>query len=365
MERYRNVNATAASAAESDGQVSTAAMQNEASSASPTTTKPMDLSKLLRRHLLSALPSPPLHAHAVGATAEPRVSTSPLPTSRTTAAAATINATVAKAEAAIAAAAAKHQHQRRQQQQDSTRHHCQVYREHCSIGWSPEAFYQVVADVDHYASFLPWCLSSEVLSAHRVQLPSSESETHHPRHATPPDSIAAAPPPLVDAMEMSATLTIGFSFLREQYTSRVLLYPNYKIVAVLSDGEEDCCHDSSSSSSSNSSSRRGGGSGVAATSSGASRAEGGGVLGFFRKAAKKSILKYLRCEWEFHPIAGQPDAVEVFFSVSFEFKNPLHHSFIMSNVVGLMTRSFERRCEALYGPPSSAKVALPVATTAA
>ncbi|KAK7198882.1 Polyketide cyclase / dehydrase and lipid transport [Novymonas esmeraldas] len=244
-----------------------------------------------------------------------------------------------------------------------SRHHSQVYKEHCTIGWSPEEFYRVVADVEQYAVFLPWCAGSEVHTSRRVRVPLG------PRRLTgdggvswsPAAPTAAGAEELVDAIETTATLTIGFSFLKEQYTSRVTLFPGRKIVAALYDDGDD-----------------GGGAATAASPSastgsdisGSSSSGGGGgglVFSFLKKAAytagaaaRRSLLKHLLCEWEFLPVEGQPNAVEVLFSVSFEFKNPLHSHMIMANVVTLMTRSFERRCETLYGPPSATKVSLPL-----
>ncbi|RNF05382.1 putative coenzyme Q-binding protein COQ10 B, mitochondrial-like [Trypanosoma conorhini] len=108
-------------------------------------------------------------------------------------------------------------------------------------------------------------------------------------------------------MEMFATLTVGFSFFKEQYTSRVLLFPGKRVQAAL---KEDA------------------------------------------KQRRSPVLSDLNCVWEFSPVPGRERQVEVRFLVSFAFKNPLHSRLIMSHVVTLMTRSFEKHCEKLYGPPS-------------
>ncbi|EPY16267.1 hypothetical protein STCU_11435 [Strigomonas culicis] len=145
---------------------------------------------------------------------------------------------------------------------------------------------------------------------------------------------------MVDAIEMKATLVIGFSFLKEEYTSRVVLIPSHSITAVLYDEETEHLMEERHAD-----------------------AEGEGYFtSFFKKAkqsAKKSILKNLRCDWRFAEVPQKKNEVEVFFSVSFEFKNPMHSKLIMNNIVVLMTRCFERRCEGLYGPPSVIKQRLP------
>ncbi|KAG5508818.1 hypothetical protein JKF63_05320 [Porcisia hertigi] len=248
-----------------------------------------------------------------------------------------------------------------------SRHHLQVYKEHCTIGWSPEEFYQVVADVKNYPAFLPWCAGSDVHATRRVRVPLDERRLAANTTATPHLAAGSgvAEEGLVDAIEMITTLTIGFAFLKEKYTSRVTLYPCNKIVATLYDDEG--ARDEAALLNTNRASSAMTASSCDQNSKSGADSSGGLVLSFFKKAAstagtvaKRSILQHLRCEWEFAPVEGKPNTVEVLFIVSFEFKNPLHSHMIMSNLVTLMTRSFERRCESLYGPPSGTKVTLPV-----
>ncbi|CCW64669.1 unnamed protein product [Phytomonas sp. EM1] len=78
-------------------------------------------------------------------------------------------------------------------------------------------------------------------------------------------------------------------------------------------------------------------------------ANSAGVIG---GGSGKSILSYLSCEWDFLQVPGHPNEVEVRFALAFEFRNPLYSRLITSNIVDVMTRSFEKRCEQLYGPPS-------------
>jgi ribosome-associated toxin RatA of RatAB toxin-antitoxin module len=442
LRRYVNVNTVAAGSGAGDGGDNRSSLQtnntknNDSCSSSSTplnadlrggvaaenscaaTSPPqMDLSKLVRRYTSCPTTTPGAAASsspsATGATScvVPSVinpgaatpSSSSVTSSPATSTSTSTHATVARARAAIAAAqhsAATQQQRPRQRGSDSTstteaharrtrgenkadkgmqaRQHVQVYKEHCTIGWSPDEFYRVVADVEHYTDFLPWCAGSTVHTTRRVRVPrgrrllpgnlpqdpvatssafATPSSPHDPASNTVHASArAAAEAELVDAIEMTATLTIGFSFLKEQYTSRVTLYPGTKIVAALYDDE------------SNNNAAEAAATRTSPASSQPMQAHHDSfVVSLFKKAAstagaaaKRSILKHLLCEWEFCAVPNKPNTVEVVFSVSFEFKNPLHSHMIMSNVVTLMTRSFERRCEGLYGPPSVSKESLPL-----
>nr|CCC92293.1 conserved hypothetical protein [Trypanosoma congolense IL3000] len=166
----------------------------------------------------------------------------------------------------------------------------QRYAERCVLGWSPRELYEVVADVAQYSTFLPWCLESTV-------------------HQVRPLGVAAGTE-CVDSsavQEMLATLAVGFSFFKEQYTSRVILEPQRRVEAMLTEEEQ----------------RR-----------------------------RTAVLRNLRCTWEFREVPDSAQKVEVQFLVSFAFKNPIYSELIMSHVVSIMTKSFEKRCEALHGPPS-------------
>lgn len=66
-----------------------------------------------------------------------------------------------------------------------------THAEHQVVPYTPEQMFDLVADVDRYRDFLPWCVASRVRS---------RSET-----------------------ELVADLTIGFGPFRESFTSRVVL----------------------------------------------------------------------------------------------------------------------------------------------
>lgn len=213
-----------------------------------------------------------------------------------------------------------------------------TYAEERILGWSPSQLYTVVADVRQYNTFLPWCLDSVV----HAEVPARDRRTEG-------DGVRMTVP-----SEMTATLTVGFSFLKEEYTSLVTLQPPHHIVALLYDqrvAEEKNLLKKP---------------GAAAAPSSAPVAAGGGLLASFlpqavvsrlpasplRGSGKGQVLRQLHCDWVLREVPEKPQCVRVVFNVAFEFRNPLYASLIMSNIVSLMTRSFEKRCEALYGPPS-------------
>jgi len=80
-----------------------------------------------------------------------------------------------------------------------------AYKESRWIKYSPEQMFDLVADVNRYSQFLPWCLSTRTV---RVL---SETEFH-------------------------SEMEVGFNRLREKYKSLVTLTPNSKIVVKSLDG---------------------------------------------------------------------------------------------------------------------------------
>lgn len=65
------------------------------------------------------------------------------------------------------------------------------------LPYSPEQLYDLVADIEKYPEFLPWCAAVRILS---------QSET-----------------------EMLADLSVGYKFFRETFRSRVHLIPKTRI----------------------------------------------------------------------------------------------------------------------------------------
>jgi coenzyme Q-binding protein COQ10 len=64
--------------------------------------------------------------------------------------------------------------------------------------------FQVVADVEQYPKFLPWCVALRVLSREHVK----------------------------DRDVLSAEMAVGYGALREKYTSRVILDPGARTIDV-------------------------------------------------------------------------------------------------------------------------------------
>ena len=68
------------------------------------------------------------------------------------------------------------------------------------VPYTPEQMFQLVSDIKAYPQFLPWCLSSRILS---------QSET-----------------------EVKAELVAGYKFIRERFLSKVLLDRQNRIIDV-------------------------------------------------------------------------------------------------------------------------------------
>lgn len=140
------------------------------------------------------------------------------------------------------------------------RHH-----ERRALPYGAEAMYDLVADVARYGEFLPW------VSAVRVR---SNSET-----------------------EMVADVIVGFSQLRERFTSRVVKARPRTIHVDYLDGP----------------------------------------------------LKYLRNDWRFEPT---PTGCTVEFTVDFAFKNRVFEMIagqVFDQALRKMINAFERRAHELYG----------------
>ena len=72
------------------------------------------------------------------------------------------------------------------------------------LPYTPEQLFDLVADVERYPEFLPWCLGARI------------------RERT-------------DTMVL-ADLIIGFKMVRERFTSRVILYPKHAIDVTYEEG---------------------------------------------------------------------------------------------------------------------------------
>jgi coenzyme Q-binding protein COQ10 len=79
-----------------------------------------------------------------------------------------------------------------------------IYREKRFLPYTPAQLFELVAAVDQYSEFLPWCLAARVRSTEKLQ-------------GMPQKTL------------MVADLVIGFRMIRERYTSRVTLQPPQRI----------------------------------------------------------------------------------------------------------------------------------------
>ncbi|XP_060748194.1 coenzyme Q-binding protein COQ10 homolog, mitochondrial [Tachysurus vachellii] len=78
------------------------------------------------------------------------------------------------------------------------------YSENRTIGYSVEQIYSIVANVDNYHQFVPWCKRSKVIKQHNGNV--------------------------------QAQLEIGFPPLIERYVSEVTVVPNHQVRAVCTEG---------------------------------------------------------------------------------------------------------------------------------
>ncbi len=75
-----------------------------------------------------------------------------------------------------------------------------THRETRTLPYTATQMYALVADIESYPQFLPWCRSARILKS--------------------------------DGAEMLAELTIGYKMIRESFTSRVLLDEKNKAISV-------------------------------------------------------------------------------------------------------------------------------------
>ncbi len=143
-------------------------------------------------------------------------------------------------------------------------------REVRHLAWSAEQMFDLVADVARYSEFLPWVVATRVRS-------DSESE-------------------------MIADMLVGFSALREKFTSRVEKVRPSEIRVHYIDGP----------------------------------------------------MRDLDNRWLFRPLG--PDACEIEFTVQFSFRNALFEKLAgqyLDKAFRKMVAAFEQRAQALYGSNNS------------
>jgi coenzyme Q-binding protein COQ10 len=86
-----------------------------------------------------------------------------------------------------------------------------IYTENRFLPYTPAQLFELVAAVDRYPEFLPWCLAVRIRSSEKLR-------------GTPQKALIVA------------DLVIGFRMIRERYTSRVTLQPPQRIDVTYVDG---------------------------------------------------------------------------------------------------------------------------------
>ena len=86
-----------------------------------------------------------------------------------------------------------------------------TYTERRFLPYTPAQLFELVAAVDRYPEFLPWCLAARIRFDKKLQGTSNKAS-------------------------MVADLVIGFRMFRERYTSRVTLQPPQRIDVIYVEG---------------------------------------------------------------------------------------------------------------------------------
>jgi len=145
------------------------------------------------------------------------------------------------------------------------------HRETRRVPYSPEQMFALVADVERYPEFLPWCVATRIRSR--------------------------------EERSFTADLIAAFAAFREQYTSRVNLDPEGRLIVI---------------------------------------------------EYLEGPFEHLTNRWQFQPVDGGCD---VEFDIDFRFRSRTLEALIsgmFTKAIRKMTESFEQRAHQLYGPPVSA-----------
>ncbi|PIA54061.1 hypothetical protein AQUCO_00900558v1 [Aquilegia coerulea] len=171
-----------------------------------------------------------------------------------------------------------------------------TYEEKRVIGYSPEQLYAVVAAVDMYEDFLPWCQRSKIV--------------RHNQDGS-----------------FDAELEIGFKFFVESYMSHVELNKpkSIKIEAIGCTWRHNMLEMSLSLSRES----------IVQTT-----------------ASESNLFDHLINIWEFNP-GPVPGSCDLYFLVDFKFNSPIYRqvaSMFFKEVVSRLVGSFSDRCRLIYGP---------------
>jgi coenzyme Q-binding protein COQ10 len=90
-----------------------------------------------------------------------------------------------------------------------------IYTEKRFLPYAPQQLFELVAAVDRYPEFLPWCRAARIRSIEKLR-------------STPETTLVVA------------DLVIGFGIIRERYRSRVMLQPSQRIEVTYVEGPFRC-----------------------------------------------------------------------------------------------------------------------------
>ncbi|KAK1770669.1 dehydrase and lipid transport-domain-containing protein [Phialemonium atrogriseum] len=187
-----------------------------------------------------------------------------------------------------------------------------------TLPYPPPQVYALIADVDSYATFLPFCTSSRVT---RLSPPDPSSGRRWPTQAD---------------------LTVGWGPVSESYTSRLYCVPGEVVEAV--SGAADTTIPEAT--------LRRHGLGPWGAHAAAVGAAGG------RQQATAGVFDSLLTRWAVHPVAARGggvgragEATEVTLSIRYRFANPAYGlavGRVADDMVGMMIEAFEKRAKQMY-----------------
>jgi coenzyme Q-binding protein COQ10 len=172
--------------------------------------------------------------------------------------------------------------------------------------------YDLIADVDSYSSFIPYCVHSKVTSW------------------SGPDTTTGKRWP------SRADLTVGWGGIDETYTSRLFCVPGSVVEALSGDAKTDLKRADIAHH----------------FNTGAGGEEG---LRTGTATGRDSIFKSLRTRWTVTPVLPQNGVLEktdVRLTIDFQFANPLYAALSMAaapKLAGVMIEAFEERARKVLG----------------
>ncbi|KAI9668253.1 MAG: putative secondary metabolism biosynthetic enzyme [Bathelium mastoideum] len=99
-----------------------------------------------------------------------------------------------------------------------------------TLPYPHDILYTIIADVNQYSTFLPYCLSSNVTKWSQPT-PAPSKPNNPPSSSSSPSSDASASPTTIQ-WPSEATLTVGWHSVQESFTSRIYCVPGRIVEAV-------------------------------------------------------------------------------------------------------------------------------------